>query len=203
MDIWLRAGSMAIGYLFGMILTAEIVSGIFAGKSAGEVGTGNPGMANIMANIGRKAGFLVLAGYILKTAAAMGIVSLYSGESRMFVWYAGLGAVLGHNFPVWKGGRGGKGVTCTCTWLILSMGLLGVLCCLSGAAAVLAVGYLPLGAVILSLVSIPVAFCRFGAEAGFLACVGAILMISRHKHGLVRILKGKEKKVFRKRRSGS
>ncbi len=32
--------------------------------------------------------------------------------------YAGLGAILGHNFPIWHRFRGGKGVTCTCAALV-------------------------------------------------------------------------------------
>ena len=198
MEGWMRAGSLGIGYLLGTILTAEIVAGVFAGKSAGSIGTGNPGMANIMANMGKKAGLLVLAGDILKTAAAMAIAVCLSGQ-RICAWYAGLGAVLGHNFPVWKRGKGGKGVTCTCAWLILSMGITGILCCLAGAAAVGIWGYLPLGAVVIPLAAVPAAFVCCGPEEGILACVGAGLMLSRHIRGLARIARGEEKKALRRR----
>ena len=47
--MWSRILSILIGYVFGCILTAEIVARKFAGKPAAELGeTGNPGMANIM-----------------------------------------------------------------------------------------------------------------------------------------------------------
>lgn len=45
-----------LGYLCGNVLTAEFVAKKFTGKKAGEIGTGNPGMANIMAEAGKKAG---------------------------------------------------------------------------------------------------------------------------------------------------
>ena len=199
MELWVSGGSLLIGYLFGNILTAEIVCRVFTGKEAGKIGTGNPGMANVMAHVGKKAGFLVLAGDILKTAAAMAVSFWLFGRSGWALWYAGIGSVAGHNFPLWKKGRGGKGVTCTCTWLILSMGFPGIFCCLAGAAAVLVFGYLPLGAAVISLAAVPAAFWQSGPEAGILACAGAVLMLSRHWRELARIRRGTEKKVFRRK----
>ena len=62
-----RTGCILTGYLCGCFLTAEAVSRHAAGKSASRLGTGNPGMANIMAQLGFKWGLLVLAGDLLKT----------------------------------------------------------------------------------------------------------------------------------------
>ena len=68
--VFLRGLCLAAGYLFGCFLTAEVVARCTAGVSARDIGTGNPGMANIMTHLGKRAGFLVLAGDVLKTAAA-------------------------------------------------------------------------------------------------------------------------------------
>ena len=46
-----RTGCILTGYLCGCFLTAEAVSRHAAGKSASRLGTGNPGMANIMTNV--------------------------------------------------------------------------------------------------------------------------------------------------------
>lgn len=95
MELKVRLCSLAVGYLLGGFLTAEIAAKVFAKKPIGKIGTGNPGMANVMANVGKKAGFFVLAVDILKTAAAMGLAWLLSGgEPRITVWYAGIGAIL-------------------------------------------------------------------------------------------------------------
>ena len=61
MELKVRLCSLAVGYLLGGILTAEIAAKVFAKKPIGKIGTGNPGMANVMANVGKKAGFFVLA----------------------------------------------------------------------------------------------------------------------------------------------
>lgn len=105
-----RAGSLVIGYFAGCFLTAAIVARVAKGRNIREIGTGNPGMANVMANIGKKAGVIVLLGDILKTVLGMGVAWALFGSSlgrNAFLW-SGLGCVLGHNFPFWCKGKGGK-----------------------------------------------------------------------------------------------
>ena len=65
-----RIGCFFIGYLFGNILTAEIIARLRFKKSAFEIGSGNPGTANITKQIGLAAGAAVLAGDLLKVVAA-------------------------------------------------------------------------------------------------------------------------------------
>ena len=55
-----RLACILLGYLFGSFLTAEVVARVVSGKSARQLGTGNPGMANIMAQLGKGAGLLTL-----------------------------------------------------------------------------------------------------------------------------------------------
>lgn len=43
-----RFVSLLLGYVFGNFLTAEVVSRRISGKSVFDIGTGNPGMANIV-----------------------------------------------------------------------------------------------------------------------------------------------------------
>ena len=105
----LRVLCLGAGYLFGCFLTAEIVARCTAGCSAQEIGTGNPGMANILTHLGKPAGFLVLAGDVLKTAAACWFCWQAAPElGHTALLYGGLGAVLGHNWPFWNKFRGGK-----------------------------------------------------------------------------------------------
>ena len=70
MALFLRGLCLLAGYLLGGFLTAEVAARRTAGGSARDIGTGNPGMANIATHLGKKAGLLVLAGDVIKTAAA-------------------------------------------------------------------------------------------------------------------------------------
>ena len=134
-----RLACILLGYLFGSFLTAEVVARVVSGKSARQLGTGNPGMANIMAQLGKGAGLLTLAGDTLKTVAACGAAYYATAPliGQASILYAGLGAVLGHNYPAWAGFRGGKGVAVTCVWLVLYLPFWGTLCCIAGGALVL------------------------------------------------------------------
>ena len=138
MALFLRGLCLLAGYLFGGFLTAEVVARCTAGVSARDIGTGNPGMANIATHLGKKAGLLVLAGDVIKTAAACWFCHQLAPELGLTaLLYGGLGTVLGHNWPIWYKGRGGKGVAVTCAWLMLYLPVTGVLCCLAGGIAVL------------------------------------------------------------------
>lgn len=104
-----------IGYMLGCILTAEIISHTVANKPCRELGTGNPGMANIAHCLGIKWGAAVLAGDLGKTfLACLLCFFLMPLSGYLSVLYAGLGCIIGHNFPFWHKWNGGKGVAVTC-----------------------------------------------------------------------------------------
>ena len=140
-------------------------------------------------------GLCLLLGYLCGCFLTAEAVAwrLCPGLALAPLW-TGLGAVLGHNFPFWRGFRGGKGVAVTCACLVLFSPLWGGLACLGGLAAVLFSGYLPLGAVTIPVLFVPPAFLCYGREAGALAL---ILALTRHVRGLRRMLRGEEPRKFR------
>ncbi|MBU3875002.1 glycerol-3-phosphate acyltransferase [Faecalicatena sp. AGMB00832] len=189
-----------IGYCFGNFLTAEVVARKYTGKHAAQIGSGNPGMANIMATVGKKQGFIVLGGDFLKTVLAFVISWLIAGDvlKRDVILWSGFGTLLGHNFPIWNKFRGGKGVAVTCTWLVVFMPLWGTLCCVAGGIVTLVSGYLPLGAVLIALLAVPAALFTENNTAAGLMLVSLAIMIYKHRHGLRRIMNGEEERKFRK-----
>ncbi len=202
-----RLWCLALGYALGSFLTAELVSRRVAGKSCAEIGSGNPGMANVMAQLGFWPGTAVLAGDAAKTALACGLgFWLWGGAlGRLAVLYAGLGAALGHDFPAWRRFRGGKSVAVTVVALLLFSPVWGTLAAVLGMLAVFSTGWLPLGAVLIPLLFLPAAFAVYGAEAGTLSAVLALLMLALHWDGLARVCAGKEPphaKLFGKKKAG-
>ena len=101
--------------------------------------------------------------------------------------------ILGHNYPLWRKGKGGKGVTVTCTWLILTFGVPGAICCIIGGMVVLLTGWLPLVAVVIPALAIPTVYFIHGNSIE-LVCVliATVLMLIRHRKGIYRIIHGEE-----------
>ena len=189
---------LLIGYLFGSILTAEIVSRFFAKKSAGEIGSGNPGMANIMANVGFGPGVLVLAGDFLKTVAAclLSFAVLKDYRFLTVVLWSGFGALLGHCYPAWKKFRGGKGVAVCCTWMLLYFGPWGALIDLIAGIITFITGYLPLGGIAVPIIAIPFAGAIYGSQAVVFMILAFLAMLPRHMKALKGIGDGSEEKKF-------
>ena len=195
--IMFRLICFLIGYLFGNILTAEIVARAVVHKSAFEIGSGNPGMANIMAQCGFKPGITVLAGDLLKTVLPCllcGFLLFPEWRSLATAW-AGLGAVTGHNYPAWHRFRGGKGVSSTCAVLFCIHPLWGTAAMLVGMLGVFITQYLPYGGVLIPLAFIPIAYFRFNTEMTGIAAVMTVVMLIRHIPGFAGIRSGKEKKI--------
>lgn len=199
--------SLLIGYGSGCFLTADIVVKRKEKKSVFEVGTGNPGMANVMKQFGFRAGAMVLGGDLLKTVIAVLTAYLLFGHAagRIIILYAVLGCTIGHNWPAWHHFSGGKGVSVTCMGIFLYLPGWGLLADIAGMLVVFSTGYLPLGAVVITALYTVFAFAFAGAEAGVLALVLALIMLQRHWPGVIGSIRGTEPKNAQlfKRRSGS
>src|ERR1700688_2702587 len=106
-DVFL-AVALLLGYLFGSIPFGLILTRLAGTKDLRSIGSGNIGATNVL-RTGRKglaAATLLLD--MLKGTAAVIIAGYFAGTEAAML--AGLGAFLGHLFPVWLNFRGGKGV---------------------------------------------------------------------------------------------
>lgn len=175
-----------IGYFFGCILTAEIISFCKSRQSIRSMGSGNPGMTNTVRVYGLKYGVIVLLGDILKTGLACGLsILLFSLPNSLSVLYTGLGVIIGHNFPFWNGFRGGKGVACTCTTLFLFSPSWGLLSCIAGLLCCLITKKLAIGAVVIPGVFCVIAFFVYPQFEILGVCVLILLlMVQKHFEGL-------------------
>ena len=178
--------SLLIGYVFGILLPADLVSLRMTGKNASHVGTtGNPGMANIMAHLGFKAGLIVLAGDLLKCAIALLIARLiFRDPQKADLLFAGLGCTLGHDFPAWRGFRGGKGVTVSCLALVVYHPLWGLVAVLSGMIVVFITKYLCIAGIAIPVVfSVIMAVCG-NVPALIVGCIHVLLSVWCNRRSL-------------------
>lgn len=186
---------LLIGYAFGNILTANLVVKKKTGKNVFEVGSGNPGMANVMREFGFKAGAMVLSGDLLKTIIAVLLnMVLFKGKGHILILYTVLGVTVGHNWPIWHHFKGGKGVATTCMGIFMYSPLLGLISDAAGMLVVFSTGYLPIGAIVITTLYTILIFLFNSTEAGVLALILAAIMFDKHFPGLVKVAKGEERK---------
>ena len=107
--------ALGLGFLLGSLNTSVIVGKIY-GTDITSLGSKSAGLTNTLRVLGKTAAAFVLVGDVLKgiVACLIGLslgVYVQSGEARdcISLLAAGAGAVIGHNWPVYFGFKGGKG----------------------------------------------------------------------------------------------
>lgn len=191
----MRAICFIIGYFFGSFLTANAVTRAKLGKPASEVGSRNPGMANVGALLGPKYAALTLAGDLVKVIISVIICDFaFPHMGALAAAWCGTGCVVGHDFPLWHRLRGGKGVACTCAAIILTNPLWGIISSLAGLATTVASKQLSVGAVCITAV-FTLFIALFGSprlELSLLAAALTVLMVGKNLPTLKRIVRGQE-----------
>jgi glycerol-3-phosphate acyltransferase PlsY len=100
--------SIIIGYLLGSIPTAYIVARLRKGIDIRNIGSGNMGAANVMREIGTHEGVFVGLTDVAKGAGSI-LIAQALNIPELWIFGAGFAALVGHNFPVFAGFRGGRG----------------------------------------------------------------------------------------------
>lgn len=97
------------GYLVGSVSTAIITCKLMGLEDPRSVGSNNPGATNVLRHGGKKAAIITLIGDMLKGLVPVIAVTIIDPAAGAIA-LTGLGAFLGHVFPVYYGFKGGKGV---------------------------------------------------------------------------------------------
>jgi glycerol-3-phosphate acyltransferase PlsY len=126
MSILLGALSIVIGYLLGSIPSAYIMGRLRKGIDIRDVDSGNMGAGAVIRQVGIWEGILVGLTDIAKGAAAI-LIARSLGVAEPWVLAAGFGALMGHNFPVFVGFKGGSGTATTVgIFLVLAPVAMGI-----------------------------------------------------------------------------
>jgi glycerol-3-phosphate acyltransferase PlsY len=113
---------VVISYLLGAIPTAYIASRLLKGKDIRHMGDTNMGAANAYRQLGVGVGIAVGVIDVAKGSLAVLIASA-AGLSQWMILLSGLVAVAGHNWPVFLGFRGGRGVSTAIGVLLVAVTL--------------------------------------------------------------------------------
>ncbi|MCX7773748.1 MAG: glycerol-3-phosphate 1-O-acyltransferase PlsY [Clostridia bacterium] len=198
--VWKIILSAVIGYLLGSINTSLVVGKLFYRTDVRDHGSGNAGATNTLRTLGKGAAIAVVVGDLLKGIIACLIGRYLAGELMPGVYageyLAGMFAVLGHNWPIYFGFKGGKGVM-TSFAVVLMFSPLAALLCLAGFVIIVAITkYVSLGSIVCAVL-FPIIALVLG-EPLMLVLVGAflaLLIVVRHMANIQRLLNGTEKKL--------
>ncbi len=188
--------ALVIGYLLGSIPFGLVLTRLAGTPDLRSIGSGNIGATNVL-RTGRKglaAATLVLDA--LKGTAAVIISGSFGGPEAAML--AGLGAFLGHLFPIWLKFSGGKGVA---VYIGILIGLFwpgAVLFCLIWLVTAFLTRYSSLSALIASVVT-PLFLLLLGhSSLALLSAVLTLLLLYMHRGNIQRLRAGTEGKIGQK-----
>lgn len=189
------AAAIVFGYLLGSIPFGLVLTRLAGLGDVRKIGSGNIGTTNVL-RTGRKD----LAAATLLLDALKGTVAVWIawqwGPNTAIL--AGLGAFLGHCYPVWLGFRGGKGVATYIGVLIGLDYLAALIFCAIWLLVAVITRYSSLSALLASL-SAPAFLWWYGeGQMAELAILLTILLWWKHRHNIARLVSGTESRIGKK-----
>jgi glycerol-3-phosphate acyltransferase PlsY len=200
MEVVRYLAAILIAYLLGAIPTGLLVGRVVKGVDLREFGSGKTGATNALRTLGKVPAGLVLLGDLAKGIAAVVVAHMLTGGSLSAECLAGLAAAIGHNWPVYAGFRGGRGV-------VVSYGIFWVLCwpaalvssCI-GFALIAASWIVSLGVLVGTMAGLLAAILfvvagLFSPWVLLYAGLGTLLIVVRHWDNIERLRAGTERKI--------
>lgn len=143
------------GYLLGSISFSYVIAKRVAGIDIRQHGSGNAGATNTLRVLGKGPGILVLLLDAFKGMAAVWLALWLTDGNHLITAIAGAAAIIGHNWPVFYGFKGGKGIATT-IGVIASLSFISFLWSLLATLVIIFVTrYVSLGSLVF-LVLIPI-----------------------------------------------
>jgi acyl phosphate:glycerol-3-phosphate acyltransferase len=193
--------AILFGYLLGSIPFGLILTRIAGGPDVRTIGSGNIGATNVLRTGSKGLAVATLLGDALKGTVAVLAAGLYAGHDAALA--AGLGAFLGHLFPIWLKFKGGKGVA---IYIGLLLGLFwpgALIFCFIWLVVAAASRYSSLAALVASALT-PLAMWFSGAQStALLFLLLTTLLWIMHRANIARLLNGSEGKIGAKATSQS
>ena len=191
-------GALA-SYLLGAFPTGLLVGRWLRGVDIREYGSGKTGTTNTLRTLGRGPAVLVLVIDLLKGAAPVLVARAVSDDSLLAVFW-GLAAIAGHDWPVYVGFRGGRGVATSFGAATALQPLAGLVMLLIAVLLLLPTRIVSLmslgGAVSGGLIFIGLALAgRAPAADGVFGLLAGGLVVLLHRENIGRLLAGTEPKI--------
>jgi glycerol-3-phosphate acyltransferase PlsY len=189
--------ALAFGYLLGSIPFGIIITRLAGTQDIRAIGSGSIGATNVL-RTGRKGlAAATLIADVLKGTAAVLVTSWWCGQDsgQDCGLIAGLGAFLGHLFPVWLRFKGGKGIATGLGILLAVSWQTGIAVAIIWIAVAAAFRYSSLASLI-ACVAAPVILWFIGTPSqALLFLILAVLTFIMHRGNIARLWQGTEGRI--------
>lgn len=186
------------GYLLGSI-NASIILSHLKGTDIRKYGSGNAGATNTLRTFGKGAAVVVLLVDVLKGVAAVLIARYVFPDAPVCQYICGFGAILGHNFPLYFGFKGGKGVLTSVAVLTALNWWVGLIALVVALVIMAITKYVSLGSMLGAITAPIIAFFLKDIYFIVFTVCAAGLIVIRHKDNIVRLVNGNERKLGEKK----
>lgn len=189
-------GSIVIAYLLGAVNFSFLYGKFIKGIDIRNFGSGNAGATNTLRVLGKGPGILVLILDVLKGVGAVLIGRLASADQLWIPVLCGLLAIIGHNWPIYFGFRGGKGVATSIGVLLTLAFVPTLLACLIAVAVIAITRYVSLGSLLIALLT-PIILLVFHSHVELITASVVLCLFSfiRHRSNIVKLVQGRENKL--------
>jgi glycerol-3-phosphate acyltransferase PlsY len=193
--LWL---GFVCGYISGSVPYGLVLGQLFGLGDIRKSGSGNIGATNVLRVGGKKLAIATLLLDALKGAIPVLVAKQFGMDYAML---AGLGAIVGHLFPVWLMFKGGKGVATSLGVTLALSWQLGLVLCLIWLLVALAGKYSSLAALVAVLCAPLAALLITGSlQIEMVMAVMAVMVTAKHHANIKRLLSGTESKINLKRK---
>jgi glycerol-3-phosphate acyltransferase PlsY len=194
--IGILLGALVFGYLCGSVPFGLILTRLAGTDDLRSIGSGNIGATNVLRTGNKGLAAATLLGDMLKGTLAVIVAGYFGGPDAAIV--AGIGAFVGHLFPVWLKFKGGKGVA---TYIGILLGLFwpaALAFCSIWIAVALIFRYSSLAALVASaVIPLMLFWSQHQTLAAVFALLSAVLWIM-HRANIKRLMDGTEGKIGKK-----
>lgn len=203
---------LIIGYLLGSISFSIIFTRIFVKKDVRDYGSGNAGFTNTLRTAGKSTAILVFICDAAKAVVAILIAMVLEKFTNIdsllpyCKYFAAIGVVLGHNFPLYYGFRGGKGIVVSIAIIFSMNWITGCVVFAAFLIAFLSTGYVSLGSVIGAITTFVSTLVMFlfglhnvGIAELILMTIMSALAVYMHRTNIKKLINGTESSFKKKK----
>lgn len=190
-----------IGYLLGSIPAGLIAGRVTRGIDVRDYGSGKTGVTNVLRILGPRISLLVALTDIAKGAVPV-VIARVLVDDAYGQTVAGLAAVAGHDWPLYAGFRGGRGVATSFGALLAMSPLVTLALVPVGISIAVVTRYMSVmsvgGSILTGLVFLGLAVLGLQPwPYAVYALAAAGLVVVLHRENIQRLLAGREPKIGR------